>query len=350
MPSTVLVTGGAGFIGHHLVRALLDRGERVVTVDALTYAAHPDTVAELRDLPGHTLAELDVCDTHGLVDVIDRHRPRAVLHLAAESHVDRSIDDAQASLRTNVLGTASVLQAITRGRARGHVPHDLRLVHVSTDEVFGSLEPGQDPFTEDSPIDPRSPYAASKASADHLVRAWGHTHGQPAVITWGPNTYGPGQFPEKLVPHMIRRALAGQALPLYGDGQQRRTWVHVDDHVRGLLAALDHGQSGRGYCLGGGDERSNLDLVQQLCAILDQERPDPDGPHARRITHVADRPGHDRRYAMDGSRAARELDWAPQVCLDPGMLQTVRWYLEHPRALRPPGYEGGRIGLGQGVA
>jgi len=316
----------------------------------LTYAAHPDTVAALRELPRHTLCELDVCDTAALTDVLCRHRVEAVLHLAAESHVDRSIDDAQAFLRTNVLGTASVLEAISRARSRGAVPDDLRLVHVSTDEVFGSLPDDGSVFSEDSPVDPRSPYAASKASADHLVRAWGHTHGQPAVITWGPNTYGPGQFPEKLVPHMIRRALAGQSLPIYGDGRQRRTWVHVEDHVAGVLAALDHGRAGQGYCLGGGDERANLDLVGQICAILDEQRPDPAGPHARRITHVADRPGHDRRYAMDGARAHEELRWKADIPLDDGLRDTVRWYLERPRALRPPGYDGSRLGLGQGVA
>ena len=350
MPDTVLVTGGAGFIGAHLVRALVGRGLRVITVDALTYAAHPDTVASLRALPRHHLEVLDVTETAALTQVLATHRPEAVLHLAAESHVDRSIDDAQAFLRTNVLGTASVLEAITRARTAGHVPTDLRLVHVSTDEVFGSLDDDTSAFTEDSPVAPRSPYAASKASADHLVRAWGHTHEQPAVITWGPNTYGPGQFPEKLVPHMIRRALDGRSLPIYGDGRQRRTWVHVDDHVSGILAALDHGEAGRGYCLGGGEERANLELVGALCDLLDAERPDPAGSYARRITHVADRPGHDRRYAMDGTRAREELGWTAARSLEDGLAETVRWYLDHPRVLRPPGYEGERLGLGQGVA
>lgn len=341
---TLLITGGAGFIGSALVHAVHARGDRVVTVDALTYAALPSTVRELRALPRHELVHADVNDTARVLAVLRRTRPDALVHLAAESHVDRSIDEPDVCVRTNVLGTASLLRAVLAWRDEGGAPERFRLLHVSTDEVFGSLGPDAVSHAGD-PYDPRSPYAASKAAADHLVRASFQTHGLPALITHGPNTYGPRQFPEKLVPHMIRRALRGEDLTLYGDGQHRRTWMHVDDHVAGLLAVLERGTEGRSYTLGGGEERTNEALLRQLCAILDAEAPDPGGPHARRITYVADRPGHDRRYAMDGEEVARQTGFRPVRTLAEALPATVRHALAHPETLDAPGYRGERLGL-----
>jgi dTDP-glucose 4,6-dehydratase len=322
----VLVTGGAGFVGSTLVRELLAAGRyEVVTVDALTYAGHRASLAEVLDDPRHAFVQADVADAAAVRDVFDRHRPDAVLHLAAESHVDRSIDRPAAFLRTNVTGTFALLEEARRAWAGRD---DVRFVHVSTDEVFGSLAPDDPPFHRGTPYDPRSPYSASKAASDHLARAWHHTYGLPVIVTNCSNNYGPRQYPEKLIPTIVLRAARGDALPVYGAGDQVRDWLHVRDHARGLIAALERGTPGATYLFGSRRELGNLELVRALCGILDELRP-AGAPHARWIEHVTDRPGHDRRYAIDPSAAERELGWRAEVPFDEGLRATVAWYLEH---------------------
>lgn len=349
-PRTLLVTGGAGFIGSALVLHLVrDLGHTVVNVDALTYAANPRSLAPLDGDPRHRLVEADIADTGRMRALFSDVRPDAVLHLAAESHVDRSIAAPGAFVRTNVLGTQVLLDA-ARAVFDGYEPDKrerFRFLHVSTDEVFGSLGP-QGLFTRASPYDPRSPYSASKASSDHLVRAWGHTYGLPVLISNCSNNYGPRQFPEKLIPLMILNALEGKPLPLYGDGGNVRDWLHVEDHVAALAAMLERGRPGATYLVGGNAERTNRDVVEALCARMDACRPGP-APHARLIAPVPDRPGHDRRYAIDASDTIAELGWKPLRDFEAGLADTVDWYLANEewwRPLREKVYRGERLGLG----
>ncbi len=351
----LLITGGAGFIGSALVRALLSpEGDEplpglhsVVVLDGLTYAGNP---ANLDAVRGHSLFRFvrgDIADGAMVERVFREYAIDGVIHLAAESHVDRSIDNAAPFLRTNVEGTHCLLETARRFWPRG-TPN--RFLHVSTDEVFGSLEPGAPPFTEESPYAPRNPYAASKAAADHLARAYYMTHGLPVLISNCSNNYGPRQFPEKLIPLMILNALEGKPLPVYGDGGQMRDWLHVEDHVRGLLAVFQRGVPGQSYLFGGGEEITNLALIRLLGRCL--EAHSPRGPHYYEglITHVQDRPGHDRRYAIDAGKARRELGWSPQVTLAQGLAQTVDWYLAHSEwcdLIMKDVYDRQRLGLAE---
>lgn len=334
----VLVTGGAGFIGSAVVRRALAGGHRVVTLDAMTYAANP---ASLVDDPGHVLERADIRDGAAVSVILARHCPDAVLHLAAESHVDRSIDGPGAFVDTNVGGTCTLLEAVRawwEGRGR---PGGFRFLHVSTDEVFGSVVRGR--FTEASPYAPASPYAASKAASDHLVRAWGQTYGLPVLVTNCSNNYGPRQYPEKLIPVVILNALAGQEIPVYGTGGNVRDWLHVEDHAEALFAVLERGRIGASYVIGAEAEVTNSDMVGMVCDILQGLRP---GPYDRLITHVADRPGHDLRYAIDPARMREELGWRARIPLREGLERTVRWYLENEDWWRGVAGVGERLGLG----
>ncbi|GHV26808.1 dTDP-glucose 4,6-dehydratase [Synergistales bacterium] len=327
---TILITGGAGFIGSNLVKYALANGYKVVNLDRLTYAGNLSSLASVIESPEHVFAEGDICDAPLLEALFRAHQPRAVMHLAAESHVDRSIDGPDDFIRTNVAGTFTLLEAARRycDGLSGDERARFRFLHVSTDEVFGSL--GNDGyFTEASPYDPHSPYSASKASSDHLVRAWGSTYGLPALVTNCSNNYGPYQFPEKLVPHITLSALAEKPLPVYGDGGNVRDWLHVGDHCRALMAVLERGRVGETYAIGGSSERTNVSIVQTICGILDELRPRPTGGASYRdlIRFVADRPGHDRRYAIDASKLRNELGWKPSRAFEDGMSETVKWYL-----------------------
>lgn len=327
----ILLTGGAGFIGSALTREFLARGHEVRVLDLLTYAGVPASLTELEGYPAYSFVRADIADPVAVAAVFADFRPEAVAHLAAETHVDRSIDGPAVFVRTNVVGTQVLLdQALATWRGlSGEARDAFRFLHVSTDEVFGSLgDEGQ--FSETTPYDPRSPYSASKAASDHLVRAWGHTFGLPVLISNCSNNYGARQFPEKLIPTMILRALRGETLPVYGDGSNVRDWLFVDDHARALADILERGAASRTYAVGGDAERTNLQLVHALCAVLDRLRPSPEGrPHAERIQMVKDRPGHDRRYAIDATLIGEELGWRPQVDFDEGLERTVRWYLDH---------------------
>jgi dTDP-glucose 4,6-dehydratase len=333
----ILVTGGAGFIGSALVRHLVtDLEVTVVNVDKLSYAGNLESLAQVADSPGHAFLQLDICDRGALAKAFSQHRPDSVVHLAAESHVDRSIDGPETFLETNLLGTGSLLQVATEywQRLDPAAAQAFRFLHVSTDEVYGDLGPGDAPFSESTPYAPSSPYAATKAGSDHLVRAWGRTYGLPILITNCSNNYGPYQFPEKLVPHMILSALSGQPLPVYGDGQQVRDWLYVEDHVRALWTVLQAGKVGETYNIGGKNEQRNIDVVRKICQILEAGRNSLGVlSHASRfedlITFVSDRPGHDRRYAIDASRIKRELGWEPVESLDSGLERTVRWYIDN---------------------
>lgn len=330
----ILVTGGAGFIGSAVVRLAVARGHHVVNLDALTYAACLANVASVSDSPLYTFEHADIRDRAALDRILASHQPDAVMHLAAESHVDRSIDGPGDFISTNVTGTYTLLEAVRMYWMHKGRPGSFRFHHVSTDEVYGSLGPtGR--FTEETPYDPRSPYSASKAASDHLVRAWHHTYGLPVVLTNCSNNYGPYHFPEKLIPVVILNALAGKPLPVYGDGSNVRDWLFVEDHADALLLALEKGMPGRSYNIGGESERSNLELVRALCAILDRKQPGIGGSHADRITFVADRPGHDARYAIDPIRTRQELGWRPSVTLDEGLERTVDWYLANEGWWRP---------------
>ena len=327
----VLVTGGAGFIGSALVRHLVATGEaRVVNVDALTYAASPANLAAVAGDPHYRFEQVDIRDRAGLARVLETHRPSAVVHLAAETHVDRSINDPLVFVDTNVVGTATLLQAATAyWRLLPSAARALfRFLHVSTDEVYGSLD-AMGAFTETSPHQPNSPYAASKAGADHLVRAWQRTYGLPTIVSVACNNFGPCQFPEKLIPLLIINALEGRPLPIYGDGDNVRDWLFVDDHACALAAILRGGRVGEGYNVGGGNERRNVDVATAICDLVDRAAPPlPDGrPRRTLITFVADRPGHDRRYALDARKLAGELGWRPRASFADALRQTVEWYL-----------------------
>jgi dTDP-glucose 4,6-dehydratase len=330
---TILVTGGAGFIGANFVLDWLDEvGEPLVNLDALTYAGNLESLERVGTDSRHVFVQGDICDRHLLDRLLSQHLPRAIVHFAAESHVDRSIHGPEAFIESNVRGTFTLLEA-----ARGHwmsLEPDrksaFRFHHISTDEVYGSLGPTDAPFTEDHPYEPNSPYAASKAASDHLVRAWHHTYGLPVVTTNCSNNYGPYQFPEKLIPLMIINALAGKPLPVYGDGQQVRDWLYVKDHCSSIRAVLERGRVGQTYNVGGWNEKPNIEIVGTICALLDELRPDAAGSYRRLITHVADRPGHDRRYAIDARKLERELGWRPAETFETGIRKTVRWYLDNP--------------------
>ena len=341
----LLVTGGAGFIGSAVVRQAIRVGHQVVNLDALTYAACLDNVAAVSNAPGYLFEHADIRDRSALDRIFALHDPDAVMHLAAESHVDRSIDGPGDFIETNVTGTFNMLEAARKYWTEAGRPETFRFHHISTDEVFGSLP--NDPsikFTEDTPYDPRSPYSASKASSDHLVRAWHETYGLPVVLTNCSNNYGPFHFPEKLVPVIILSALAGKPLPIYGDGSNIRDWLFVEDHADALLLVVEKGALGRSYNIGGENERTNLELVRTLCAILDEKRPKAQGSYADQITFVTDRPGHDARYAIDPTRIRTELGWRPSVTVEEGLARTVQWYLDNEpwwRALQ------GRKGVGE---
>jgi len=323
----VLVTGGAGFIGSAVVRLAIARGHSVVNVDALTYAACLENVSSVADSPLYAFEQADICDRLALDRIFATHQPDAVMHLAAESHVDRSIDGPGAFIQTNVTGTYTLLEAARAYWQDAGKPEGFRFHHISTDEVYGSLGPkGQ--FTEDTPYDPRSPYSASKAASDHLVRAWGETYGLPIVLTNCSNNYGPYHFPEKLVPVVILKALTREPIPVYGDGSNVRDWLFVADHADALLTVLTKGVLGRRYNIGGENEVSNLYLVKMICALLDDRHPEG-APHAELITFVADRPGHDQRYAIDSTRIRTELGWQPSVTMEEGLARTVDWYLNN---------------------
>ncbi|WP_051081233.1 dTDP-glucose 4,6-dehydratase [Thioalkalivibrio sp. ALE11] len=329
----VLVTGGAGFIGSAVVRQYIaETGSTVINVDALTYAGNPESLGDAREHPRHVFEHVDITDRAALERVFREHRPDAVMHLAAESHVDRSIEGPAAFVETNVTGTHNLLEA-ARGywsELEGEAKERFRFHHVSTDEVYGDLGPEDPAFTEETPYAPSSPYSASKAASDHLVRAWHRTYGLPVVITNCSNNYGPYQFPEKLVPLMLLNAMDGRPLPVYGRGDNVRDWLYVEDHARALRHVLVHGESGRTYNIGGRCERTNLEVVHALCAVLDELVPDEEGPYTRLIEFVRDRPGHDRRYAIDDTRLANELGWQPRENFETGLRKTVQWYLDNP--------------------
>ena len=330
---TILVTGGAGFIGSNFVLDWLRQSdEPVVNLDALTYAGNLENLAALQGDARHVFVKSDIGD-RALVDrLLAEHRPRAVVHFAAESHVDRSIHGPGAFMKTNVEGTFTLLEASRAywGTLADDARAAFRFHHVSTDEVYGSLKPEDPPFAETHPYEPNSPYSASKAASDHLVRAWHHTYGLPVVTTNCSNNYGPYHFPEKLIPLMIVNALAGKPLPVYGDGQQIRDWLYVTDHCSGIRAVLAGGTPGETYNIGGWNEKANIDIVKTVCTLLDELRPSADGPYARLITYVKDRPGHDRRYAIDARKIERELGWRPAETFETGIRKTVQWYLDHP--------------------
>lgn len=319
----VLVTGGKGFIGSAVVRHLIaNTGHEVVNVDKMTYAATNGSTEQAADSSRHTFEQADICDIDAIASVFSEHAPDAVMHLAAESHVDRSIDGPGAFIHTNLIGTYTMLEAArVAGVERFH--------HISTDEVFGSLGPSDPGFTETTPYDPRSPYSASKAGSDHLVRAWGETYGLPVLVTNCSNNYGPYHFPEKLIPLITIRALHGEPLPVYGDGQQIRDWLHVEDHAAALTAVIERGTSGETYNIGGRSERANLTVVQSICDLVDELASPLVSGEARRslIEFVADRPGHDQRYAIDQTKIATELGWEPLHTFETGLRDTVEWYL-----------------------
>lgn len=346
----VLVSGGAGFIGSAVVRLLVGEGYRIVNVDKLTYSGNLQSLREVADSPAYAFHRADICDRATMLEIVRKEQPDAIIHLAAETHVDRSIEGAAEFVQTNVAGTVSLLDAALeywRGMKDEH-RESFRFHHVSTDEVFGDLGRGGDQFREDTPYDPSSPYSASKAAADHFVRAWHRTYELPVILSNCSNNYGPYHFPEKLIPLVTLNAIEGQQLPVYGRGANIRDWLHVEDHARALEMILTRGEIGESYNVGGGAERTNLAVVEAICDVLDQRRPRSQGSHRDLITFVEDRPGHDFRYAIDSSKLERELGWTPQYSFESGIAQTVDWYLDNAwwwRPLREERYAGERLGL-----
>jgi dTDP-glucose 4,6-dehydratase len=346
----ILLTGGCGFIGSAVIRQVIRATEHsVVNVDKMTYAASPAALEEAQGHERHILLRADIADHAAMRQIFATHQPDAVMHLAAETHVDRSIDGPGPFIHSNVVGTYTLLDVAREywaalppaGRAA------FRLHHISTDEVFGALGPADAPFTETTPYDPRSPYSASKAASDHLVRAWHHTYGLPTMVSNTVNNYGAWQFPEKLIPLTILNALEGKPLPVYGDGSNRRDWLFVDDHAVALLRVIEQGQPGATYAIGARQPRSNLAVVRAICAAIDARRPDPAGPRERLIRFVADRPGHDFRYEIDPSRAEAALAWRAPHDFEAGLARTVEWYLANPawwQAIRAARYSGQRLG------
>ncbi len=332
---TILVTGGAGFIGGNFVLDWLanPQAEPVVNLDKLTYAGNLDTLDSLTGDARHVFVQGDIADAERVSRLLDQHQPRAVLNFAAESHVDRSISGPEAFIQTNVMGSFKLLEAVRAywGGLASQAQQAFRFLHVSTDEVYGSLGPGQAAFTESHRYEPNSPYSASKAASDHLVRAYHHTYGLPVLTTNCSNNYGPYHFPEKLIPLMIVNALAGKPLPVYGDGMQIRDWLYVKDHCSAIRRVLEAGRVGEVYNVGGWNEKANIEIVHTVCDLLDELQPRADGLSYRgQISHVTDRPGHDRRYAIDARKLHDELGWKPAETFDTGIRQTVRWYLDHP--------------------
>ena len=352
MTQVYLVTGGAGFIGGNFVLGLIDRGNtQVINLDALTYAGNMDTLAPVMGNPNHIFVQGSILDRALVDSLLEKHRPSAIINFAAESHVDRSIDSPGEFIQTNVVGTFELLEAF-RSYHTAVAEKDraaLRFLHVSTDEVYGSLGT-EGFFTEQTPYAPNSPYSASKAGADHLVRAYHHTYGLPTLTTNCSNNYGPFQFPEKLIPLIIQKALAGEKLPVYGDGMQVRDWLYVEDHCRAILKVLETGKMGEVYNIGGHNEMANLDVVKTICGLLDTMVPDsPHKPHTNLISFVKDRPGHDRRYAIDAGKLQRELGWQPEETFETGIRKTVQWYLDNrewAQRISSGEYRGERLGLG----
>ncbi|MFT6911500.1 MAG: dTDP-glucose 4,6-dehydratase [Paracoccaceae bacterium] len=341
----ILVTGGAGFIGSAVVRQAVAAGHAIVNVDKLTYAACLENVASVADDPLYAFEQADICDAEAMARILEAHCPDVVMHLAAESHVDRSIDGPAEFIHTNITGTYVLLEAARAFWVAQGKPATFRFHHISTDEVFGSLG-ATGMFTETTAYDPRSPYSASKASSDHLVRAWHETYGLPVVLTNCSNNYGPFHFPEKLVPVVILRALAGEPIPVYGAGENVRDWLYVEDHADALLTVVQKGAVGRSYNIGGENEAKNIDLVRMICEILDRLKPAAT-PYAEQITFVTDRPGHDMRYAIDPARVRTELGWRPSVTLEQGLEKTVQWYLDNApwwQALQARQGVGARLG------
>lgn len=352
MAERILVTGGAGFIGSAVLRHLIgDTDKEVINVDCLTYAGNLESLADIDSDPRYRFEQVDICDADEVARLFEQHRPDAIMHLAAESHVDRSIDGPAAFMETNIMGTYTLLEAarkywmalVDADKAR------FRFHHVSTDEVYGSLG-AEGMFTEEMAYQPNSPYSASKASSDHLVRAWHHTYGLPVVTTNCSNNYGPYQFPEKLVPLMIINALAGKPLPVYGAGDQIRDWLYVDDHARALVTVLERGEVGEVYNIGGHNEMKNIEVVQTICKLLEElvpEHPQGVDRYTDLVTHVTDRPGHDQRYAIDAGKIERELGWVPQETFESGFRKTVEWYLDNEdwwQRVRSGAYRGERLG------
>ena len=341
----ILITGGAGFIGSAVVRKAIKEGHTIKNIDKLTYAACLESLDSICDHPNYSFEKIDVCNRDDLIDCFNRFKPDAIMHLAAESHVDRSIDAPSTFIYTNIIGTYEILEASRHFWKKEGQPESFRFHHISTDEVYGSLG-ATGLFTEKTPYDPKSPYSASKASSDHLVRAWHETYGLPIVLTNCSNNYGPFPFPEKLIPVVIIKAISGEKIPIYGTGDNIRDWLYVEDHADALLSVIKDGEIGRSYNIGGKNEATNLELVQKICVLLDNLQPQKT-PYADQITFVTDRPGHDQRYAIDPSRIINELNWKPSVTLDEGLRKTVLWYLENKdwwKALQDREGVGSRLG------
>ena len=354
----ILVTGGAGFIGSAVIRHIINNtDDSVVNVDKLTYAGNLESLLSVSDSPRYAFEKVDVCDRPTLDEVLQRHQPDAIMHLAAESHVDRSIDGPAAFMETNIIGTYTLLEAARQywNALDDTAQQAFRFHHISTDEVYGDLDGPEDLFTETTPYAPSSPYSASKASSDHLVRAWLRTYGFPALITNCSNNYGPYHFPEKLIPLMILNALEGKPLPVYGQGTQVRDWLYVEDHARALYKVATEGKVGETYNIGGHNEKQNIEVVHTLCDLLEELVPDkPEGITRYRdlITHVQDRPGHDLRYAIDASKIERELGWTPQETFETGIRKTVRWYLDNSewcQRVQDGSYRRERLGMGESI-